>query len=390
MFLFSKEKPKLYIACDLNVSHLRMIAFEFSPKEKKIRFISEKGIEMISGRQDTEVFNKACSEIAAFEHTLLGASSRVGSILVSLPYEFASFEANEYLLQRPDPGRLVGPEEIANVWREIENEARQETKKENKKGNQGLLSQEIHEISIDGYPLVKYFSTAGKEIAMEVLSSHMDEALFAQLKKIKITLPEIEFVPRAFLAFDYFLFHTGKEASGVLFDMSEKNSLAMVFQNGRMVRFKLFPFGVAQINEIIRTNFGGSLGDANVMRHQWARRITDNDTSTRLRMLSEAPIRYWKGEWATFLEEVSQKFVVTPHFYIAGEGALIPSLPAELSHGSWLSQFSDVRAVEITTLFPGEKEAKYFPSWPFKTPEDTVLFSLVFRMIHKANVIHGR
>lgn len=386
MFSFLKSEPPLFFACDIATSTVKMIAFRFSRKNKEAVLVNHRIVDVADPSTDAGSFTSALKEVAHFiDETSRKEGEPASRVLISLPHRMVTSAMRIFRFERPAPESSISPDELAVVWKRVTDSVGEAMKEDGSARDFAAFPPELEDVTIDGYSLPGNFAARGREIGVAVLASKWPQEFSRAFESFRPALggAHVQCLPRIALIRDYFRFREGKEASGVFLDIGAEVVALAVFMRGNIQGSRLFPFGGADITRAIQKEFKIGYKDAEILKRSWSAGTASEEVATRLIGITKRMIDFWKGQWMAALEEISHEAVIMPNFYLSGGGGQLPIITTALSDPEWLSHFSSGSLGEVSIFFPGSKEGKYFPNWPFKTSGDAVLFSLVFRIIQR-------
>lgn len=386
MFPLFKRKEKLFTVCDIGGARVKLVAFRASRNTREATLVDYHEREFPGERGSDETYlGKALSVLTEFIESLAGEEAEYPkTILVSLPHGMTVSRRVEFRTIRPNPAALLTERELAEIWRASADKILKEP--EDLSLNQGwtLLTHDLGEIKLDGYPLRGDEHWRGKEVVFSLVLTFWRESLLevftAKASHLRST---VICVPRLLLIRDYLIFGYGKDVTGILCDMSSEDCVLSLFQSGELCDFALFPFGGADMTRAIAKNLRVSFMDAETLKRQWAEGRLQTGSVKKIEKAVLPLFEFWKREWALFLEHAAGHCVIRPRFFLSGGGAMAPLFGISLADAEWYGAFATREPGEITRVSESQVPRALLPRWPVHSMNDAVIFALISRMIQK-------
>lgn len=375
---FSFRRRKLLVSADIGSSGVHLAAFRYGRGMKSAELVAHERKNFSFVKTGEDGFRKSLPILKEFIGSVAKQSWRaIDTVLVSLPHRVSLLALEEYRFRRPEPSHLVTPEELAEIWRRVKDEAARRSEP-----GWEVFAVELGDFVMDGYPL-RRVSGRGEELRVSALTARMAEDNRKELETIEKAFParKILYLPKAVSLRDYFWTKAGREASGIMLDIGEWDTALLVFSQGALEALRIFPFGGRDVTLRIAEAMRVSFEAAEAMKLKWSAGELSPAAASQVTKAVLPVAEFWRNEWGAFLSDLSRHFVIVPHWYCSGGGSALPVLLPLLQDQGWEKGFFAGGSTELTMLFPGP-ESKVFQGSLFRSPRDAVLFSLFFRMIH--------
>ncbi|MBI3627946.1 MAG: hypothetical protein HY220_04375 [Candidatus Sungbacteria bacterium] len=381
--MFRKAKQLVFIGCDIDPPRVLLVAFCLSKHEKTAELILHEQFDLRPEVDDVRLFQESLRALEAFLRRISLILKEVREIHISLPYSAAQADMYEFKMTRANPAASITPEELALYWKSAKRAAARSYQDESEPF--AHFPPELDHISLDGYRLLHNVAARGKELAFSITLSAWPRMLEEELDHFKIRYPHLPIFlyPRISSIHESVHFELGIDASGVVFDIGEYASGLLFYQGGVLAFERVFQFGGADLRRIVGKYFRLPEKSVAVLLSQWQEGRLLPETIKKLQEAMARTLDFWKREWQQALLEASKTVVVTPRFYVLGRYASLPVWSAALQDPDWHAAFAAGSEAEVSILHPTDTVSAHFSGWPFHSPEDTVLFSLVSRIIQK-------
>ncbi|MBI2054601.1 MAG: hypothetical protein HYT39_00680 [Candidatus Sungbacteria bacterium] len=379
---------RIQVVADFGAVLPSVLAFRFSKRDKNILFLERESLHVPSSLEGLEFFRASLKALIDFTDGLgRKTGDKVKNILVALPNDAVIRSVpRQVRATRPHPNLPTSQEELKALWKRISSPETMGQFMENGTLNHyEPISYELESIELDGYPLENSYGASGKELSVSFIATFWPRSYREVVEKIKpaVHSSNLDFMPRIEALRSYFLFCEGSNASGIFLDIGFRDSLILVFKDGIIAASSIFPFGAGNIMRSIGEHFKLTADNARVIYGQWIRGEADAGVAGRLDKIATRQIELWERESSFFLGKIAKHHVLNPNIYCTGWGSTLPILLAELSEPKWREHWSSGSG-EVSVLFPREQISKIFCNNSiFKTPDDSVLFALVLRMMQK-------
>ncbi|MBI4134913.1 MAG: cell division FtsA domain-containing protein [Candidatus Sungbacteria bacterium] len=389
MFSLFRGREKLFLACDIGGTRVKLVAFRASRQSREAALVDyfEKEFSREEAHDSETYLRKAVQLLSEFSEKIREKENEYPrAALISIPHGMTVSRHIEFRTVRPNPGSTLTAHELGEVWQRSKERATV-IPEELQLGVEGwnLLTFELERITLDGYTLLHEDGDwHGRELEFSVISTFWREGLHEIVGETsKYTAFRPIFVPRLFLIRDYFRFAEGRGASGVLCDMSAEDCTLFVFHGGELSAFASFPFGGGDVTRAVAKSMYIRERDAEVLKRQWSAGRVAVGTAKKIERAVLPLFDFWKREWSMFLQNASEHAVIRPHFYLSGGGSILPTFPVALSQAAWYENFATSEHATVSRLSESATSQTLLSNWPVHSMGDTVIFALILRMIQK-------